>query len=124
MEPFHLENFIIYVWYNDLVYDLLCIGKVFGFTEYQQTTQKAIKDKRESRKVEQEKLKVETNRLKAQELKEKLEEKLKLKAMERKLRTHEIILEYDPNEATIKELFSVQQVTLEHKVIGYRIYVD
>ena len=97
------------------MYDFLYIGKVFGLTEYQQTTQKAIKEEGERLKAK-EKFKV------AEERKEKLEEMRKrlenLKhAREHKARSYEVILEYDPNKASIKELFSVQQVAVQHTVI-------
>ena len=71
-------------------------GKVFGLMENQLAMQKARK--------ETEKFKVEAHKL-------KVEEQL--------VRKPEIKPEYVPNEATIKKLFSVQQVST-CKEIGYR----
>jgi len=55
-------------------------------------------------KEEEERLKAEEERLKAEENRRKAEEEAKRKHEERKK------LEYVPNEATVKQLFLVQQV--------------
>ena len=74
----------------DLLSIIICTGKLFAF--FNETLQAAQKDKEEE------------ERLKA--------EVYKLKAEEKEVRKREIKPEYVPTEATIRQLFSVQQVEL------------